>query len=39
MPKDPQLVYRKVAVLGFRAVGKTSLVASFVSGTFDETYV
>jgi Ras family protein len=36
--RDPQLVHRKVAVLGFRAVGKTSLTTSFVSGTFDETY-
>ena len=35
---DPQLVHRKVAVLGFRAVGKTSLSNSFVNGTFDETY-
>mmetsp|Transcript_26194 Transcript_26194/g.32290 ORF Transcript_26194/g.32290 Transcript_26194/m.32290 type:complete len:190 (-) Transcript_26194:95-664(-) len=38
MPKDPQLVHRKVAVLGFRAVGKTSLTTSFVSGIFDDTY-
>jgi len=35
--KEPQLVHRKVAVLGFRAVGKTSLTNSFVSGTFDDT--
>jgi len=38
MPSDPQLVQRKVAVLGFRAVGKTSLTNSFVSGTFDKGY-
>lgn len=39
MPKsDPALVHRKVAVLGFRAVGKTSLTNAFVSGTFAETY-
>mmetsp|Transcript_5993 Transcript_5993/g.11343 ORF Transcript_5993/g.11343 Transcript_5993/m.11343 type:complete len:190 (-) Transcript_5993:1830-2399(-) len=38
MKKEPQLVHRKIALLGFRAVGKTSLTNSFVSGTFDETY-
>jgi Ras family protein len=37
MKKEPQLVHRKIALLGFRAVGKTSLTNSFVSGTFDET--
>ncbi|GMH87979.1 hypothetical protein TrVE_jg2373 [Triparma verrucosa] len=31
---DPLLVNRKIAVLGFRAVGKTSLTTNFVSGTF-----
>jgi len=36
--KDPQLVHRKVAILGFRAVGKSSLTNAFVSGTFAETY-
>ena len=35
-PKEPQVVQRKVAVLGFRAVGKTSLTTSFVNGVFDE---
>mmetsp|Transcript_16950 Transcript_16950/g.23983 ORF Transcript_16950/g.23983 Transcript_16950/m.23983 type:complete len:189 (+) Transcript_16950:138-704(+) len=35
---EPQLVHRKIAVLGFRAVGKTSLTNTFVSGTFDESY-
>ena len=35
--KDPQLVHRKVAILGFRAVGKSSLTNAFVSGTFAET--
>lgn len=38
MSKEPQIVQRKVAVLGFRAVGKTSLTNSFVSGTFDNSY-
>ena len=33
--QDPLLVTRKVAVLGFRAVGKTSLTSHFVSGTFN----
>jgi Ras family protein len=36
--KEPTLVHRKIAVLGFRAVGKSSLTHSFVSGTFSETY-
>mmetsp|Transcript_23444 Transcript_23444/g.33616 ORF Transcript_23444/g.33616 Transcript_23444/m.33616 type:complete len:191 (+) Transcript_23444:95-667(+) len=36
--RDPQLVHRKVALLGFRAVGKSSLTNAFVSGTFAETY-
>uniref|UniRef100_A0A7S4T8W3 Uncharacterized protein n=1 Tax=Ditylum brightwellii TaxID=49249 RepID=A0A7S4T8W3_9STRA len=35
---DPALVHRKIAVLGFRAVGKTSLTNAFVNGTFSETY-
>ena len=35
---DPLLVNRKVAVLGFRAVGKTSLTTQFVQGTFGERY-
>lgn len=39
MPRnDPTTVHRKVAVLGFRAVGKTSLTNAFVSGTFAEGY-
>mmetsp|Transcript_12873 Transcript_12873/g.30427 ORF Transcript_12873/g.30427 Transcript_12873/m.30427 type:complete len:193 (-) Transcript_12873:162-740(-) len=29
---------RKIAVLGFRAVGKTSLTNAFVSGTFTDSY-
>mmetsp|Transcript_12663 Transcript_12663/g.15980 ORF Transcript_12663/g.15980 Transcript_12663/m.15980 type:complete len:191 (+) Transcript_12663:308-880(+) len=36
--KDPILVHRKIAVLGFRAVGKTSLTNAFVSGTFSDSY-
>jgi len=32
---DPVVVNRKIAVLGFRAVGKTSLTTQFVSGTFN----
>mmetsp|Transcript_52486 Transcript_52486/g.78420 ORF Transcript_52486/g.78420 Transcript_52486/m.78420 type:complete len:193 (-) Transcript_52486:1063-1641(-) len=36
--RDPQLKHRKVAILGFRAVGKSSLTNAFVSGTFAETY-
>jgi Ras family protein len=35
---DPNLVHRKIALLGYRAVGKTSLTNAFVSGTFDEMY-
>lgn len=35
---SPALVHRKIAVLGFRAVGKTSLTNAFVSGTFSDTY-
>lgn len=31
-------MHRKVAVLGFRAVGKTSLTNTFVSGTFSDSY-
>lgn len=39
MPKNgPTVVHRKIAVLGFRGVGKTSLTNAFVSGTFTETY-
>lgn len=39
MPKnEPAIVHRKVAILGFRAVGKTSLTQAFVSGTFADTY-
>jgi Ras family protein len=39
MPREQsQIVHRKIALLGFRAVGKTSLTTSFVMGTFDETY-
>jgi len=36
--KNPAVVHRKIAFLGFRAVGKSSLVNSFVSGTFSEAY-
>jgi GTPase SAR1 family protein len=36
--KDPAIVSRKIAVLGYRAVGKSSLTNSFVTGTFSETY-
>ena len=36
--KDPTLVSRKVAVLGYRAVGKSSLTNSFVHGSFLPTY-
>mmetsp|Transcript_13843 Transcript_13843/g.19375 ORF Transcript_13843/g.19375 Transcript_13843/m.19375 type:complete len:193 (-) Transcript_13843:789-1367(-) len=36
--KDATVVHRKVAILGFRAVGKSSLTNTFVSGTFVETY-
>jgi len=35
---EPTLVHRKIAVLGFRAVGKTSLTNAFVSGTFSDNY-
>mmetsp|Transcript_5368 Transcript_5368/g.9462 ORF Transcript_5368/g.9462 Transcript_5368/m.9462 type:complete len:191 (-) Transcript_5368:355-927(-) len=35
---EPQQLRRKVAVLGFRAVGKTSLTQAFVNGTFTEAY-
>ena len=37
--KDPPLMYRKVALLGFRSVGKSSIVNSFITGTFSDTYV
>ena len=33
---DATLVHRKIAVLGFRAVGKTSLTNAFVKGTFSD---
>ena len=36
--KNPTVVHRKVAFLGFRSVGKSSLVNSFVTGTFSERY-
>lgn len=36
--KDPALVSRKIAALGFRAVGKSCLTNSFVTGTFSEAY-
>jgi len=36
--KSPTLVNRKVAVLGARAVGKSSLTHSFVTGSFSEAY-
>jgi small GTP-binding protein len=32
------MVHRKVAILGFRAVGKSSLTHSFVTGNFSDTY-
>ncbi|KAG7347824.1 small GTP-binding domain protein [Nitzschia inconspicua] len=35
---QPTVVHRKVAVLGYRAVGKTSLVNIFVTGSFSEQY-
>jgi GTPase SAR1 family protein len=35
---QPTVVHRKVAVLGYRAVGKTSLVNMFVAGAFSEQY-
>lgn len=34
--KAPTLVHRKIAVLGARAVGKSSLTNCFVNGTFDD---
>ena len=34
----PINVHRKIAVLGFRSVGKTSLTNALVSGTFADTY-
>jgi Ras family protein len=34
--KDPTVVHRKVAILGFRAVGKSALVNSFVNQSFSE---
>lgn len=33
---EPAVVNRKVAILGFRAVGKSSLTNAFVSGTFTD---
>jgi Ras homolog enriched in brain len=36
--KDPIVVSRKIAVLGFRAVGKSSLINSFLSGAFTSDY-
>ena len=36
--QDPQLVNRKIAVLGFAAVGKSALTNAFVNGTFNERY-
>jgi len=36
--KEPALVQRKLAILGYRAVGKTSLTNSFVSGDFVDGY-
>jgi len=35
---EPTVVHRKVAALGYRGVGKSSLINSFVSGTFSEGY-
>lgn len=35
---EPAVVNRKVAILGFRAVGKSSLTNAFVSGTFTDGY-
>jgi len=35
---EPITVHRKIALLGFRAVGKTSLTNALVSGTFTDTY-
>lgn len=36
--KGPTLVNRKIAVLGARAVGKSSLTQAFVTGAFSERY-
>jgi Ras homolog enriched in brain len=36
--KDATVVSRKLAVLGYRAVGKSSLTNSFVSGSFSTIY-
>jgi GTPase SAR1 family protein len=36
--KEPTVVSRKVAVLGFRAVGKSSLTHAFVTGSFSDQY-
>jgi GTPase SAR1 family protein len=36
--KEPIVVSRKVAVLGFRAVGKSALTNSFVTGSFSSDY-
>ena len=36
--KETALVHRKVAILGFRAVGKSSLTSAFVTGVFSESY-
>lgn len=33
---DPPVVHRKIALLGFSSVGKTSLINSFAHGTFSE---
>jgi len=39
MPRsEPIVVHRKIAVLGFRSVGKTSLTNALVSGTFTDIY-
>jgi len=34
----PAVVHRKIAILGFRAVGKSCLTNSFVSGTISREY-
>lgn len=36
--KEPAVVHRKLAILGFRAVGKSSLTNAFVTGSFSEPY-
>mmetsp|Transcript_8769 Transcript_8769/g.11642 ORF Transcript_8769/g.11642 Transcript_8769/m.11642 type:complete len:222 (+) Transcript_8769:316-981(+) len=36
---DPPVVHRKVAFLGFRSVGKTSVINSFTTGTFSDAYI